>query len=79
MFKPPPVVFPNVTIAPVPGCYGADVPFETWKVFQPVIGFTGNGSWIVPIVIALTVGREMDISERRLARRGFLVTDESSP
>src|SRR5215212_9382451 len=79
MSKPPLVVFANIPIAPISGCYGADLSFEIRKVFQPVIGFARNGSWIVPIVIALAVRREMDISQRSLAWRGFLVTDEPPP
>ena len=79
MPEPPDVMFADIAIPPVMGCDFSNISFEVWKVIQPVVTLTGDGTWIIPIIVPLTVRREMDISQRSLARRGLLVTDEPPP
>src|SRR6266511_536700 len=79
MLEPPFVMFPNIAVSPVTCCDGTDFTFKVWEVLQPVITFAGDRTWIVPIIIALAVWCEMDISQGGLARCGFLIADESPP
>src|SRR5258705_8327825 len=58
MLKPPDMMFADIPITPFAGRDSSNLSFEVWKVFQPVVTFTGDGTWVVPIIIPLAVRRE---------------------
>src|SRR5436189_984252 len=74
MLEPPDMMFANIAIPPFAGRDSSNISFEVRKVFQPIVTFTGDGTWIVPVIIPLAVRCEMDVPQRGLAGRGFLIT-----
>lgn len=77
--EPPFVMFTGIAMAPLCSCDRADGTLEVGKVVQPVIALAWHRGWIVPIVILLAVGSEVDVAHSSFARRRFLITDEALP
>src|SRR5689334_6608566 len=79
MPEPPDVMFSDIAVPPIMCRDLSNITFEVWKVIQPVVTFAVDGAWIIPIIIPVTVRREMDISYGGLARCRFLIADKTSP
>jgi len=79
VLKPPEVMKPDIAQAPFCGSDGACGTGKIRKVVQPIITCTVDGGGVVPIVVAVTVGGEVNIAQRGLARMRFFVADEPAP
>lgn len=79
MPEPPDVMLPDIAIAPVPSGDFARLAFEIRKVMQPVVAFAGDRSWIVPVVVAVAIGREVNVTQRSLTRMSLFIADKAFP
>ncbi|MBV6465025.1 MAG: hypothetical protein PGMFKBFP_00293 [Anaerolineales bacterium] len=58
---------------------GSDVAFEIREIEQPVVALAEDRARVVPVVVALAVGRVVDVADGGPARRGLVVADETRP
>ena len=79
MLEPPDMMFANIPVTPFAGRDSSNLSFEVRKVFQPVVAFAGDRTGVIPVIIPLTVRREMDVPQGGLAGRSFLIPDKSPP
>jgi hypothetical protein len=62
MLKPPEMMFAGVSTAPFAGIDHACHSFEIREVIEPVIALTYYRGRIVPVIIGVAVGCEVDIT-----------------
>src|SRR6266498_3041760 len=79
MCEPPHMMLTDIAVAPIASGNFASHAFEVGKVVEPVITFTNDRGWIVPIVMADTVWGKMDISKRGPAGADLVVANEAFP
>lgn len=79
MPEPPSVVFANIAITPLGRCHRTDLSFELGEVIEPVITLAQDRAGIIPIVIALAVGREVDVPHGSPPGCGLVIADEAPP
>ena len=79
MLEPPSVMFTSIAITPFGRGDHASDAFEVGEVFQPVVTLAQHSTGIVPIVIALTVRREMHVAYCRLTGIFLFIADEALP
>ena len=79
VIEPPLVVRANFSTTPFSRADDAYIPFKVGEVQLPVVALTFDRGGIVPFVILLAIGREMDVPARRFARCDFFVLREAFP